>query len=94
MIAALLALSACNAETAGVVAPEVPDDVVRDTTGNGAVRAALVIDPANLPVYAGVGLPTYYTATVLQREDRTPLRNPLTNAAVRHWVVCCSSTRG
>ena len=41
------------------------------TTGHAAIRAALLIDPENLPRYAGVALPPYFDAVVLGREDRT-----------------------
>ncbi len=49
------------------------------TTGHAAIRAALVIDPENLPRYAGVTLPAYYDAAVLGREDRT-IGAPITDA--------------
>ncbi|MFM8302484.1 MAG: cytochrome-c peroxidase, partial [Gemmatimonadota bacterium] len=39
--------------------------------GHAAILAALLIDPENLPRYAGVSLPAYFDATVLGREDRT-----------------------
>lgn len=45
-----------------------------------AVTSALTIDPRALPSYAGRALPPYYTPAVLQREDRTPLDNPITDA--------------
>lgn len=95
-VAALAVLTACSADSASVVAPEVPGTdppVVIDTAGNGAVRAALVIDPANLPTYAAVSLPSYYTAAVLQREDRTPLNNPITNAGATLGRVLFFDTR-
>lgn len=96
LLGTLLALSACSTEPAGVAAPEIPDvgpPAATDTVGNGAVRAALVIDPANLPVYAGVGLPAFYTAAVRQREDRTPLSNPITNAGATLGRVLFFDTR-
>ncbi len=96
IVGALFAQWACSAEAASVAAPEVPGidpPVVVDTAGNGAVRAALLIDPANLPVYAGVGLPSYYTPALLQREDRTPLNNPLTNAGATLGRVLFFDTR-
>ncbi|MGA0919932.1 MAG: cytochrome-c peroxidase [Gemmatimonadaceae bacterium] len=49
------------------------------TSGNAAIRAALLIDPENLPRYAGVALPAHYDAVVLGREDRT-IGAPITDA--------------
>ncbi len=48
-------------------------------TGHAAIRAALLIDPENLPRYAGVTLPAYFDAAVLGREDRT-IGAPITDA--------------
>lgn len=47
--------------------------------GHAAIRAALLIDPEQLPRYAGVALPAYYDAVVLTREDRT-IGAPITDA--------------
>jgi len=47
--------------------------------GHAAIRAALLIDPENLPRYAGVTLPAYFDAAVLGREDRT-IGAPITDA--------------
>ena len=78
---ALLLASACGESdpTAIAVIPTGPTSAA-DTTGNGLVVAALTIDPAALPRYAGGTLPAFYTAQVLQREDRGAAGNPITDA--------------
>ena len=52
---------------------------VSNSAGHAAIRAALLIDPENLPRYAGVTLPAYFDAAVLGREDRT-IGAPITDA--------------
>jgi cytochrome c peroxidase len=51
------------------------------TDGHEAIRAALTIDPAALPVYVNDPLPAFFDAAVLAREDRTQ-GAPLTDAGV------------
>lgn len=75
---ALLVAAACSdAAPTGVVETPTTPSVV-DTAGNGAVRAALLIDPTALPSYA-VTLPATYIPQVLQREDRA-VGAPITDA--------------
>ena len=75
-----LAFGCTDAGTTGVdetpITPITP--VVVDTAGNGAVRAALFIEPTALPSYA-VSLPATFAPPVLQREDRT-ITAPITDA--------------
>ena len=75
----LLVLAACG-EGSGtdVTAPNVTPTPVLDTAGNGAVIAALRIDPTALPSYAVV-LPATFAPPVLQREERT-VGAPITDA--------------
>lgn len=75
----LLVLAACGEGTgADLTAPVVTPTPVLDTVGNGAVVAALRIDPTALPSYA-VALPATFAPPVLQREDRT-IGAPITDA--------------
>lgn len=75
----LLAAVACSgAEPTGVIETPVTPPTVVDTAGNGAVRAALLIEPTALPSYA-VTLPATFVPPVLQREDRT-VNAPITDA--------------
>lgn len=78
---ALALASACGdaASTGTAVIPTDPTSTL-DTAGDGLVVAALTIDPTALPDYAGQALPAYYTAQVLQREDRGAAGNPITDA--------------
>lgn len=78
-LSALLVLAACGeGPAADVTAPVVTPAPVLDTVGNGAVVAALRIDPTALPNYA-VTLPASFAPPILQREDRT-IGAPITNA--------------
>ena len=74
--------------------------------GHAAIRAALLIDPENLPRYAGVALPAYFDAAVLGREDRT-VGAPITDAGAtlgrvlfyerqlsRNGTVACATCHG
>lgn len=69
LLGACLALVACQDS---VAAPRAPDFA--------PVRAALTIDPEQLPNYANVTLPYFYYDWVINRDDREPLSNPLTDA--------------
>jgi cytochrome c peroxidase len=76
----LLAAACAGGEPTGIDdGSDTPPPVAADTAGNGAVIAALTIDPAALPAYAAQSLPASYAPPVLQREDRT-VGNPITDA--------------
>src|SRR5689334_17007947 len=87
LVACAISLGCTGAEPTAITetpAPEVPQPITPppvpapDTIGNGAVIAALLIDPANLPNYIAA-LPASYGPGVLQREDRAA-SDPITNA--------------
>ncbi len=78
----LVIAAACGGSdvTGTAVIPMEPAVPTVDTAGNGLVSAALNIDPRALPNYVAQTLPAFYTAQVLQREDRGEAGNPITNA--------------
>lgn len=80
VVLALLAAACTGSEPTGIDdGSGTPVPIVVDTAGNGAVIAALTIDPAALPAYAGQALPASYAPPVLQREDRA-VGDPITDA--------------
>ncbi|MBM4183869.1 MAG: hypothetical protein FJ207_06535 [Gemmatimonadetes bacterium] len=64
-IAALACTTACGDSNPTGLTPVA--STPPDTVGNGAVVAALLIDPTALPRYAGQVLPATFAPPVLQR---------------------------
>jgi cytochrome c peroxidase len=76
---ALVLASACGESdpTGTSVIPTDPTSAADTTAPRGR---GTTIDPAALPRYAGRTMPAFYTAQVLQREDRGAAGNPITDA--------------
>jgi cytochrome c peroxidase len=80
LVIAILTVGCAGSEPTGIDdGSGAPTPIVMDTAGNGAVVAALIIDPTALPNYASQALPASYAPPVLQREDRT-VGDPITDA--------------